>query len=170
MITMTIIEKISLDITPIALPVAAKIRPTSPLGTIPQPMIALLTRPATKPATILPTKATKATTMASSSTGNQAFEPYLHARHHEEDGDKKITQRLDQILDVTPGKRIQHSGYSLFYIRSRSPDTFIYVIDHGRGIKMTEIDRLQNQPGGKAANNGGKADSFCEIGKKMTQN
>ena len=39
MITMTIIEKISSETTPKALPVAAKISPTSPLGTMPQAMI-----------------------------------------------------------------------------------------------------------------------------------
>ena len=68
-ITIISIEKISLETIPIDLPIAAKIRATSPLGTIPQPMIALLTRPATKPAAILPTKATKAITKASSRTG-----------------------------------------------------------------------------------------------------
>jgi len=49
MMTITNIEKISSETTPIALPVTAKIRPTSPRGTIPQPTIDLLTLPATKP-------------------------------------------------------------------------------------------------------------------------
>lgn len=53
----TITEKTSSDTTPSDLPIAAKIRPTSPLGTIPQPTIDLLTFPAASPATIFPIKA-----------------------------------------------------------------------------------------------------------------
>ena len=40
-ITITIIEKISSGKTPKDFPVAAKINPTSPLGTMPQPIIDL---------------------------------------------------------------------------------------------------------------------------------
>ena len=57
MTTATMTEKTSSDTTPSVLPVTAKIRPTSPRGTIPQPTIHLLTEPAAMPAMILPATA-----------------------------------------------------------------------------------------------------------------
>ena len=64
---MTMTENIVSLTTPSCLPTDAKIRPTSPRGTMPQPTIhALWPRPAAKPATSLPM--TAATVMPSATT------------------------------------------------------------------------------------------------------
>jgi len=50
----TMIEKIESEIIPKFFPIIAKIKPTSPLGTIPKPTKVLLTLPAINPETIFP--------------------------------------------------------------------------------------------------------------------
>ena len=80
-ITMITIEKSSSEITPMALPIVAKMSPTSPLGTMPQPMINLSTLPATRQDTILPPMAARRNSQSQQQHRQveKGFQPYLHA-------------------------------------------------------------------------------------------
>lgn len=108
---MTMTENIASLMTPSCLPTIAKISPTSPRGTMPQPTSqGFMPLPAAKPATQLANHRHdgNAERYHDHLRVGQRVQVDLHAGEHEKDGYEEIADRLDHVFVLVTGMAREH--------------------------------------------------------------